>query len=363
MDITTDGSLTYARGYGFIMAGNILYLVYRSIFRQILNRNYEQSERVVYPKLIVTIRKLRKQERETKYFWLKCFFPVFVWSLTVGFINIWRGLFATFDYCVELLHKDGVNKVISSILIVIIVAITLRFTLTTNSINLCPTHKMYKYDEMKYLDPVFFVDIFPGFQIDEEVQENEEKGKVEEKYKEETNYILCNNNVEMVEFSATKAINSLHEPKISRNVLPVTWNNIVLNDSVKEEQNNESITYCRNSWRCRCIRVLTYLGLIHYRYVFLQIFGGAFWSSIWRIYDMITESFFNKTSNDLPGLFLIAFACHCLNHLVIFSFKEHATGVYWKTLWESVCGINTVLFWASIWYVWDILSSISGKET
>ena len=115
-------------------------------------------------------------------------------------------------------------------------------------------------------------------------------------------------------------------------------------------------------WRHLAIEAMGYLYAIHHRQIFLHIFGGMFWSSTWKIFDLITKTLFTKTVSDIPALVMIAVLCHMLNQMVLFRFKEIASSIYWKTFCELLCGMFTVFLWASFWACLDAVAITTGKR-
>ena len=152
----------------------------------------------------------------------------------------------------------------------------------------------------------------------------------------------------------TNSISIAVEPNHHAN--PTFRKRVFNKNKVKSETKKDS------DWRHLAIEVMGYVYAIHHRQIFLHIFGGMFWSSTWKIFDLITERLFTKTASDIPALVITAVLCHCLNQLVLFRFKETATSVYWKTICELLCGLFTVFLWASLWFVLDAAAAIpTGK--
>ena len=381
MNITTEGIMSCVRGYILIIAGNFLYLIYRFIFCQILNKNCEQSQIENYSNLIVTVRKPSKKNKSTTYFLLSCCFPIFVWLLTVGFISIWRGIFSMVDYFLKWMYAVGVSNIIMCLMLQIVIGLSLIFTLKDNAINLCPTHEMYQYDEIQYLDVLLNFNIFThSYELiqQEKLEKLEKKREQVEKeevllnYKAKVSYgsiakdipvtkYPLNNYYQIGSFSRNNNIELSNE---SQNVSNTIWKKRFLKGNFRNEELKSTKTdhfFHNSSWHCCCGRGLTYICTLHYRHIVLHLFGGVFWRSTWRIYDIITQHCFDKTIKDLPGLFTIALVCHCLNHLVLFNFKHHTTTIPYKALCQFFSGINTVFMWASIWYIFDNVASVIGE--
>ena len=534
--IQNYGAYSYLRGYLLIMSANLLYLGIRIMGRETFDRYWETHNRSIYPSAIVTSRKAHKNKSLTFHL-LRITFPLCVYILVVGFIQVWRGLFATFGSLIDVLQKKySVNPILSCVIAEVFVALTLAFTQKNNAVNLCPTHKMYKYDELFFMDRLFFINLFGSFRQKKEkddiiiiahycetienkntmevpstpnlispsfsdgefdvvefatgrlidilhrnrlkdrmkgstesldslrqkkedfdavsawraviqlVLENEEKN--ETKTKEKTTSTssrkisiqtkgLSGKDGGRSWFKAQKISTTLSSPiggpqrKIRISSTSSSFSQggggIIINvqalqeekeeeeeeEEVEEEEEEEKVeksvslnppkvekrnqrmsveviehaskkmmedkpitktkeeTCFENEYQEKrqlvttkekyLIKFLGYLYAIHHRQVFLHIFGGMFWSTTWKLFDFATESFFTKTARDIPALALIAIMCHCLNHLVLFRFKEMATGIHWKTFWEFFCGLFTVWLWAPTWYMWDILLNNIGK--
>jgi len=539
MDITGKGALSYVRGYMLIIAANLYYLLQRMIFRDMCSRFYETRQKSLYPAVIVTEEEVIKN-KPIKFVLLRKVLALMIWMLVVGFIQVWRGLFATFDYIVDLLYVNhGVNKVLSSIVFQLIVGVTLAFTQRNNAVNLCPTHKIYKYDELEEMDGIFSLHIFDNllnsgdqasaYQSDDVVISSNSSSKIEEfKAPDITKnqvygapkrkFTPLNSGFDLPQYTGRKISGSLHrsstsssiasfqlrkssqvsktssafseqvlstpsfdemtpvrkigrqefgagerklsmsvfmnEPAFTAIIEEAHHDNVnkseeeiddgengeeleaiagyinegyntsaeIINEAEtsqcspsltssrrasptdltlmqhiqrttafrksmkrsvsefnkeptdsamidtnatslnvakqkEEEENLFKYNHCRI---CMFVSILTYAYTIHHRQVFLHIFGGMFWSTSWKLFDLATASFFTQTASDLPGLALIAILCHCLNHLVLFRFKEEASGVYWKTFWEFFCGLFSVWLWAPVWYIWDIIADATG---
>ena len=533
--IKNYGAYSYLRGYLLIISANLLYLGIRIMGRKTFDQFWETHNRSVYPSAIVTSRKAHVKKSLTFHL-LKMTFPLCVYILVVGFIQVWRGLFATFGSLVDLLQKKyNVNPILSCVIAEVFVALTLAFTQKNNAVNLCPTHKMYKYDELYFMDRLFFINLFGSFRQTKNKNKDDiiiiahycEGETIENKNAMEVpstptliSPSFSDGEFDVVEFATARLINVLHRNRLKdqikgsaecldslrkkgedfdavrawraviQSVLEnkeknekktckdqkkiasstssrkisiqtkglsgkdggLSWfkgqkvstslttaiggsqrkiskisssssssfaqgrGGIIINvqalqeeeeqekeEQEKEEKNNfyplkkvekknrkMSVEVFEHSSKKKMfedklvnktkengykekrelvtakekylIKFLGYLYAIHHRQVFLHIFGGMFWSTTWKLYDFATESFFTKTTSDIPGLALIAIMCHCLNHLVLFRFKEMATRIHWKTFWEFFCGLFTVSLWASTWYVWDILLNNIGKK-
>lgn len=547
MDITKDGSYSFLRGYVLILTANFLYLAIRVAGRDTFNRYWEDHSRSVYPSAILTRTKVVKK-KSWRFYILKSTFSICIYILVVGFIQIWRGLFASFDYLISNLHsKFSVVPVLSCVLAQIIVALTLAFTQKNNAVNLCPTHKMYKYDELCFTDHLFFINLFGNFRrvrertagsglislamtkmcedVCETIENQHALATLNTPVATLHTPRFSDEDFDVVEFATSRLISTLQRNRLkglrrstsdlslskynsgsnqdintvkkwqksyrlvieqervrknndddnkknvrktSTSILmeangEVKWqytNNdstflspdrsqtgkrwrssiqlcnphfedvignsdqtklgqqqeeqmtrqhrksIIIHVQTFEKQNNQAqeqqdISSSRSpkvqqpnnhteanqfnrkknlksmvkehtplhtndivSMREKyLIRFLGYLYAIHHRQVFLHIFGGLFWSTTWKLFDLATASLFTQTATDLPGLALIAVFCHCMNHLVLFRFKEVASKIHWKAFWEFFCGLLTVCLWASVWYMWDILLNIIGKNT
>ena len=585
MDITSDGGLSYVRGYMLIIAANLYYLFQRLLFRKMCRKFYERREKHLHPAVIVTEQQVIKG-KPWKFTAVRKVLTLMVWMVVVGFILVWRGLFATFDYIVDQLHdKWDVNKVLSSILFQLLVGLTLSFTQRNNAVNLCPTHKIYKYDELEEMDGLFSLHIF-GNLLKHEHEESANKieegtevpqdrpavvdpppvkrktfkptnpafdlpqyavrklsGQLHRSASSSTSSLTSIRKTSQTESnlsdyktrkfseqlhrsssSSMRSLNSIRKTSQSQlelsrykvrkisgqlnrslsssmsslpstkktsqssivseinlqtlsrdgtrkesiggrdpnNTMPFT--NLQSFDVIHEEHNQpeddqkhqkeatpaqneaeeklscgngnaynnpptfnkdeasfqetkpssseefvvigpkasaqtsnhemnmkehfqfERSTIFRSSFKrdhfkeieesdeviesafdykhckvCTFLGIITYIYTIHHRQVFLHIFGGMFWSTTWKLFDFATQSFFINTASDIPALVLIAIMCHSLNHLVLFRFKEMATGIHWKTFWEFFCGLFTVWLWAPTWYIWDIIEDATGK--
>ena len=171
MDITSDGGLSYVRGYMLIIGANFYYLFQRLVFRKICRKFYERADKYLYPAVIVTEQHMI-ENKPWKFTILRKVLTLMIWMVVVGFIQVWRGLFATFDYIVDQLYKQwDINKVLSSILLQLVVGLTLAFTQRNNAVNLCPTHKIYKYDELEEMDGLFSLHIFGNLLKHDEPEE------------------------------------------------------------------------------------------------------------------------------------------------------------------------------------------------
>ena len=112
MDITTDGALSYVRGYMLIIAANLYYLFQRLVFRETCQQFYETREKHLHPACIVTEEEVIRN-KPIRFHVLKKVLTLMIWMVVVGFIQVWRGLFATFDYVVDLLHLHfNINKIL-----------------------------------------------------------------------------------------------------------------------------------------------------------------------------------------------------------------------------------------------------------
>ena len=613
MDITSDGGLSYVRGYMLIIGANLYYLFQRLVFRKICRKYYERTEKYLHPAVIVTEQQVM-EDKPLKFTIFRKVLTLMIWMVVVGFIQVWRGLFATFDYIVDQMYEQwDMNKVLSSILLQLVVGLTLAFTQRNNAVNLCPTHKIYKYDELEEMDGLFSLHIFSNFLKHDEseaIVKNTEQGDdvtqfdpspVKRKFTplspgfdlpqyaarklsgqlhrstspstsslNSTRKLSSQTKPDFTDFMTRKFSEQLHRPsdnlterrfslvgrlseseleltrysnsrRISRqlgssnnssmsslpssrktsqssigsemnmqtlprmgkesiggaNILNNTMSSINLrsfdviheedhyHDKDREHQNEatstqnhneishergeayhnlgynknpeeekeqidevvdkertlthketkpnkteevhsnlgyhnentsseetkssdeiveleeassnpremnlkehfqlERSTIFRSSFKrdhfkdiegvdeviesefdfkhckvCMFLGIITYLYTIHHRQVFLHIFGGMFWSTTWKLFDFATESFFTQTASDIPALALIAIMCHCLNHLVLFRFKEMATRIHWKTFWEFFCGFFTVWLWAPTWYIFDIIADATS---
>ncbi|XP_066917906.1 uncharacterized protein [Clytia hemisphaerica] len=180
MDITTDGALSYVRGYMLIIAANLYYLLQRLLFRETCHKFYETRDKHLHPACIVTEEEVIRN-KPIRFQVLKKVLTLMIWMVVVGFIQVWRGLFATFDYVVDLLHLHfDINKILSSVIFQLIVGITLAFTQRNNAVNLCPTHKIYKYDELEEMDGLFSLHVFENLLLkDDQKTSNTRNSKME----------------------------------------------------------------------------------------------------------------------------------------------------------------------------------------
>ena len=100
LDISKDGAYSFLRGYLLILTANFLYLAIRNVGGDTFNRYWEDHNQSVYPSAIVTRTKVIKKKSYSFYL-LKSTFSICIYVLVVGFIQIWRGLFASFDYLIS----------------------------------------------------------------------------------------------------------------------------------------------------------------------------------------------------------------------------------------------------------------------
>ena len=513
--IQNYGAHSYLRGYLLIICANFLYLAIRITGRETFGRYWETHNRSFYPNVIVTSRKAYVKKSVTFYL-LKSTFPLCVYILVVGFVQVWRGLFATFGSLIDVLQKRySVNPILSCVIAEVFVALTLAFTQKNNAVNLCPTHNMYKYDELYFMDHLFFINLFGNFRK----KKREDKGDIiiithycetiKNKHSMEvpptpnlTAPNFSDGEFDVVEFATARLINILQRNRLKGHIkgsaenlnslrqdreefdAVKAWRTVIKLALENEDKNGDQNKNCEDrksscsrkisiqtkelnksgSWDIieeklwnenksvrkistslstpmgipqrkistmssslpqggifinvqafeeeeeaaeknqrvslkviehtkrrennhvkpnekTClekeeknakkelvtmrekylIKFLGYLYAIHHRQVFLHIFGGMFWSTTWKLFDFATQSFFINTASDIPALVLIAIMCHSLNHLVLFRFKEMATGIHWKTFWESFCGLFTVWLWAPTWYIWDIILNNIGR--
>ena len=108
------------------------------------------------------------------------------------------------------------------------------------------------------------------------------------------------------------------------------------------------------------LEVIQYILTIFLRHYILQTFGAMLWSSIWRMFDIVSVYYQTGTTSDLIPYFIISITSHCLIHFVLFRMKENTNSTVVKTILETLCAIFTSFLWASIWYSWDIFAQITG---
>lgn len=146
---------TLLRGYLLILTANFTYLTVRWIFCETFSKNYDHFSSVDFPAVFLNYEQT-VMKKFLKFKILKKFFPVCIYILVVGFIQVWRALFHLFGYLLVLFDEHySVNQAISAMVFQLIVAVTLAFTRKNNAVNLCPTHEKYKHDELQYLDSLF----------------------------------------------------------------------------------------------------------------------------------------------------------------------------------------------------------------
>ncbi|XP_066917908.1 uncharacterized protein [Clytia hemisphaerica] len=227
--IQTYGLYSYLRGYGLIIFANLLYLILRVAFKDTFSVFWETHHRSVYPTAIVTYKRVY-QQKSLKFRLIKKTFPICIYILVIGFIQIWRGLFATFGVLIDLLHtKYSVNPILSCVVAQMFVALTLAFTQKNNAINLCPTHKMYKYDELYFTDHLFFLNLFGNFRQPKPSEVSHQAPEVLEHFCEtiqNPNFLdvpgtpnlsasrLSDGDFDVVEFATARLINALQRNRL-----------------------------------------------------------------------------------------------------------------------------------------------------
>jgi len=543
--ITAECGYTFLRGYALIIVSNLLYLLIRWMFYEIFYENYDHFRRVSFAAVFVTYSKIVKR-KSMKFIFLRTLFPLCVYILVVGYIQIWRGLFDVFSFLVLFFYKRyNVNQVLSSVAFQLVVGVSLLFTRKNNAVNLCPTHEMFKHDEMEYLDTLFNLNNLSFMQTHHRKEDSKRDceannnnvnlnsrfhrfhfGALFKRQKTVVSDSIIDADFDIVKYFTTKLIGSISSASTATNqneskneiwqimlesqqttenevikdhpsydneqrihlfpsILPsssphlqppsefpstsspipivrlptsqtspkhdrsapaptalerettMEWesktstislnlSSTSINYSTTSIANNANPEYNKQhcllsldrlsgeqkkyakiltnltekrfqrrarsicitvqpkhldethnvnktepfqkerkkpivDWRHAAIEFFGYIYAIHHRQIFLHIFGGMFWCCTWKIYDFATVSTFDKTASDIPGLVLIAVFCHFINHLVLFRFKELASGIYWKTFYELLCGLFTVSLWASVWYIVDIVAMATGN--
>lgn len=521
IDVIVNGHVSFIHGYIFVVIANVCYLTTRKCFERTLDKFSQVSQQNLYPTSIVTITPKKQRKKTTKFRLLSLIFPISVYFLGLGFIHIWRGFFAVFYHLVDqVLLKHGINTVLSRLVLQLCAGLTLMFNQKNNTVNLCPTHKIFKFDDLQYLDGLFKMDllnlpyfyskpkdkikrysgdeqiitnlntsaeILPEGQVQLDIIESNEqarpygflhhefrsglyfaailkkfhKAKQNKKvpnrklrtplkcFCSPTDHVRINIDI-LAMISRSCGINfienvgllndgtqptsvepdkiqpdtclcmyvEIYQSRIKENEYELkadglnenepnerhskgiklvdssttdrkcTCGSVIVKKFVKKvstqehkdrdsrllesiQRKNTTSTFKRTSTKsttcdktclhCRFIHLCAYIYTIHYEHVFLNAFGAIFWSSTWGIFDTVVKPIFTGTAQDVTWLLLVAVMSHCINHLVLFRLKENSTTLRWRTFYEYLCGICTVLFWASSWHTIDIFALLFGK--
>lgn len=407
-------------GYGFILTASLLFFMFRSILKSTLAKYYGIISKEIRNNVIITTTEYeQKPNMSTPYFLLKSFFPIFIYILIVGLINIWRGFFATYWHIADVLHESyHVPQMVSLLLLQITAIMSLFFTENNNSIVLCPSHPAYQHDELYYLDTMFSFDILHE-QSCRAIQTSNKHKSMDSEKTSNVDAPACSScnptfglssfkktliRLTAIEFSISEVLMlwllRFHKQEMcyfsngstpdQKSALKITDPYVVKISRTKKcavdvaieprtcQLHNENhkmtkihpastntyktanITKTCSKCYLACLMVCFYQ--IHHKHLYLHMFACMFWSTTWRMYEYATNYVFHQKLTNIPGLLLIIFVSQCLNHLVLLKFKECTSKKYLRILYTYISNINTVCIWASVWYACDLLSSQLDKR-
>ena len=358
--------LFIAWAYLIILFANAYYTFLRAVTYKLLHPYDNESCRETFNNTFVKMRLDKKKKKPLKITFLLYLMKSPMYILALGLILYWRSLFAIAYYFLDILNGFyGIDQFITLAVYIIISIISLIFTGDVNAIVICPTKPVYIIDKISSFDECFHHYIISSIL-------HREKAEYQLKCMEKSQSTLMffNKNVNKEK--------SCHEGKEkhkfeNNSQIAIICNDFVMGRSVslyslvERQSKNTKLDIHGNEMKpLKVSEVLTifckYVCILHYMHIVIPFFGAVFWSSVWKLCDMVFENLgWTLTIKDLIGFIPAILFFHFINHLAILPLKDECKTRLQHVLFNTVLGITTIFKWTGIWYAYDRLVPHESK--
>jgi len=321
-----------------------------------------------------------------------------VYLLSFGYVLLWRNLFGTYYYLLDIQFSSIPGGV--TCLIYVLVSVPFFFLCgENNSIVLFPTVTSKENDIIEVLDQKFLFDVLkkpktivPKNEIELCQITSETYARIKKKIEDEDKKVIISKRNPVFELYDDAYSKNEYEKNLffATNAFKLPFNHVKGFEHLKTSNNKEIQTINNNitdmnynnlkkyprqypikefhppkrqkSKQEQLVnRILLYIWLIHYKHIILNVIAGLYWSSIWRLYDYLLEIMsLEMDLAEVWKLFFIAVVLHFINHFILLPNKQRYENRWILGIFNMILGAATAVIWASNWYILDRLSNKIG---